>query len=240
MQADAKVREMLEAKKPEAATPIDEQVEGETTESNEVALLDEVAAADSLTKDSVDVTALSLFSYLRPNYTRQGPMQGPVVGMSLARDTAKVNAYFADSKIKSLFPKDVKFMWTVKPVGAEYMMARMGDKANEKETAFNLVAIKASTHDGRPPLEGDVITNARSQTDQRGQFEVSMSMNAEGAKTWARLTKSNIGKSVAIVLDGFVYSFPTVNDEIKGGRSSISGNFTPEESQDLANILKSA
>ncbi|MCU4163047.1 protein translocase subunit SecDF [Carboxylicivirga caseinilyticus] len=235
-QADSKVRELEEAKKPVKEEAV--ETASETTEADsDLSLLGQLDN-DSTSIDSLATDTKSLFSYLQPNYGQQGPFPGPVVGLSLARDTAEVNSYLQNSVVRSLFPKDVKFFWTVKPVDQEYMKSRFPE-ANEKESAFQLVAIKVSTHDGRPPLEGDVITSARSQTNQRGQFEVSMSMNAEGAKTWARLTGANIDRSIAIVLDGYVYSFPTVNTKIDGGSSQITGNFTPSEAEDLANILKS-
>ncbi len=215
---------------------VESQVTDTLATSTEVALLDQVNQTNSASKDTVATEGKSFFSYLMPNHPQQ---RGPVVGVALARDTANVNKYLANDKIRSLFPKDVKFFWAVKAISKDYLKQRFGAEVNEKESAFELVAIKASTHDGRAPLEGDVITGARSQTSQSGQFEVSMSMNAEGSKVWARLTKTNINKSIAIVLDGLVYSFPTVNTEISGGQSQITGNFTPEESQDLANILKS-
>ncbi|MFO8001744.1 MAG: protein translocase subunit SecD, partial [Marinilabilia sp.] len=112
---------------------------------------------------------------------------------------------------------------------------------SENDELYQLVAIKVTSHDGQPPLSGDAITGARSRTSQQqgGNYEIEMSMNSEGAKTWARLTKANIQKSIAIVLDGYVYSFPTVQNEITGGRSSITGDFTPEEAKDLANVLQS-
>ncbi len=237
MQADAKVREIELAKTSTKETDVTEEA-AEETDSEEASLVDQLAeetsAADSIEAANVN----SLFTYLMPL-----PQQrGPVVGIALSRDTSEVNSYMANPAIKSLFPKDAKFLWTVKPIDQEYMMnvaQGYGKVVNEKETAFQLVAIKVSTHDGRAPLEGDVITGARSQTNQRGQFEVSMSMNAEGSKTWARLTGANIDRSIAVVLDGFVYSYPTVNQKIDGGQSQITGDFTPEESQDLANILKS-
>jgi SecD/SecF fusion protein len=127
---------------------------------------------------------------------------------------------------KSIMPRDARFYWTVKAV-------------DEAGSYYQLVALKAQ-RDGRASLEGDVITDARADFSQTSAYaNVSMSMNAEGAKTWQRLTKDNIGKSVAIVLDGYVYSFPTVQNEIAGGNSQITGNFTVEEAKDLANTLKS-
>ncbi|MCU4176342.1 protein translocase subunit SecDF [Carboxylicivirga sp. N1Y90] len=234
MQADAKVRELEEAKKAVVAS---EEVAEEKPEAGaeDLSLLGQLES-DSLSVDTLDAGAKSLFSFLLPNHPQQ---PGPIVGMALSRDTAKVNAYIANPNIRSLFPNDVRFYWMDKPVEKDRLVARFGEEINEKERAFQLVAIKVSTFDGRPPLEGDVITSARSQTNQRGEFEVSMSMNAEGSKTWSRLTAANIGRSIAIVLDGYVKSYPTVNTKIDGGSSQITGNFTPQESQDLANILKS-
>ena len=154
---------------------------------------------------------------------------GPVVGTVLASDTAKVNAMLGMKQVRDLFPRDLLLKWTVKPVDE-----------TAKQLAFQLIAIKAANRDGRAPLEGDVITDAGVDFDQfTNGAVVNMKMNAEGAKTWARLTKENIGKSIAIVLDGYVYSFPTVNTEITGGSSQISGRFTQDEAKDLANILKS-
>ena len=127
---------------------------------------------------------------------------------------------------KAVLPRDARFYWTVKAI-------------DEAGSYYQLVALKAQ-RDGRASLEGDVITDARADFSQLSAYaNVSMSMNAEGAKIWQRLTKDNIGKSVAIVLDGYVYSFPTVQNEIAGGNSQITGNFTVEEAKDLANTLKS-
>lgn len=189
--------------------------------------------ADSTQVDSLAAQEMSrsLFSVLTPNQRQQGPL----VGYSLAKDTSKVNAYLQNEHVRALFPKNVKFMWGVKPLPKR----KLADGTTSKEEIYELLAIKVSSQDGRPPLEGDVVTSARAETGQRGDYEISMGMNTEGANVWARLTKENIGKSIAIVLDGYVYSYPTVNVEIKGGRSSITGNFTPEEAKDLANILKS-
>ncbi|MCT4644677.1 MAG: protein translocase subunit SecDF, partial [Carboxylicivirga sp.] len=236
IQADGKVREMEVAKMAVNETPA--EVAETTQESTDESTLVDQLAAEATGADSLEAaSAKSLFTYLMP--LQQG---GPVVGIALSRDTAEVNGYLSNTTVRSLFPKDVRFHWTVKPVDQKYMMevaSRFGKVVNEKETAFQLVALKVSTHDGRPPLEGDVITSARSQTNQRGQFEVSMSMNSDGSKRWARLTGANVGRSIAVVLDGFVYSYPRVNQKIDGGQSQITGDFTPEESQDLANILKS-
>jgi SecD/SecF fusion protein len=163
-----------------------------------------------------------LFSVLQLS---QNP--GPVVGYAMVSDTAKVNQYFAMKAVKDVLPRDLHLKWSIKAV-------------DTKGNLFELVAIRITNRDGKAPLEGNVITDARDDFGQGGsKAEVSMTMDAEGSKTWARLTKENIGKSIAIVLDGYVYSFPRVNAEITGGRSQITGNFTPEEAKDLANVLKS-
>ncbi|MEI8084617.1 MAG: protein translocase subunit SecDF [Paludibacter sp.] len=153
--------------------------------------------------------------------------RGPIVGMAQSKDTAKINAYLAIKQVKEVLPRDLGLRWTVKAL----------DKKGE---IFQLIAIKITNRDGRAPLGGDVITDARADFSQTSAYaNVSMTMNAEGSKTWARMTKDNIGKSIAIALDGYVYSFPTVNTEISGGSSQITGNFTVEEAKDLANTLKS-
>ena len=167
------------------------------------------------------------FAILNPSVNQTGqPYGGPVVGTVHYTDTAKVMAILNSQQAKQLLPREVRFRWEVKAL----------DEAN---SMYRLVALKAQ-RDGRPSLEGDVITDARADFSQVSAYaNVSMSMNAEGAKAWQRITKENIGKSVAIVLDGFVYSFPTVQNEIAGGNSQITGHFTVEEAKDLANTLKS-
>ena len=168
-----------------------------------------------------------LFFILNPSVNQAGQAyRGPVVGTVHYTDTARVMAALTSQQAKQILPRELRFRWTVKAI----------DEAN---SLYQLVALKAQ-RDGRPSLEGDVITDARADFSQVSAYaNVSMSMNAEGAKAWQRITKENIGKSVAIVLDGFVYSFPTVQNEIAGGNSQITGNFTVEEAKDLANTLKS-
>ena len=153
--------------------------------------------------------------------------RGPIVGIAHSKDTAKINAYFATKQVKEVLPRDLGLRWTVKAI-------------DDRGEFFQLIAIKITNHDGRAPLAGDVITDAKDDFTQTSAYaNVSMTMNAEGAKIWARMTKDNIGKSIAIALDGYIYSFPTVNGEITGGSSQITGNFTVEEAKDLANTLKS-
>ncbi|TWV14065.1 protein translocase subunit SecDF [Bacteroidaceae bacterium HV4-6-C5C] len=154
--------------------------------------------------------------------------QSPVVGYANHRDTAAINRYLSMKEIQDVLPKDLRLKWGVS--------AFEGDP---KGQTFELYAIRATERNGRAPLEGDVITDAKDGFDQYNKPDVSMSMNADGARRWAQLTKQNIGKSIAIVLDGYVYSAPNVNGEITGGNSQISGHFTPEQAKDLANVLKS-
>jgi SecD/SecF fusion protein len=171
-----------------------------------------------------------LFAVLIPSTDREGKLlQGATVGTSHFKDTAKVNKYLNIPQVRDLLPRNLKLVWEVKPVDF---------KTNGEY--FQLIALKITNRDGLPALGGDVITNAREEFgDNQATAEVTMSMNAEGASSWARITKENVGKQIAIVLDNYVYSAPVVNAEITGGRSSITGNFSIKEAQDLANILKS-
>jgi SecD/SecF fusion protein len=151
---------------------------------------------------------------------------GPVIGFASVKDTGKVNEYLRMAKIRALFPP-IKFFWSFKAIDKE-------------ETFYQLLAIRVTTRDGKSPLSGDIITEARKIFDQQsgGSPNISMNMTAEAAQVWKRLTRENTGKSVAIVLDNSVYSFPTVSGEIPNGSSSITGNFSNEEADDLVNILK--
>ncbi len=151
-----------------------------------------------------------------------------LVGYAHIRDTAEINHLLHSQIAKQILPADLKLLWSAKPA----------DGINNKNV-FELHAIKITTSDGRAPLEGDVVTDAKDQFDNFGRPEVSMTMNSDGARQWAQLTKANVGKAVAIVLDNVVYSAPRVNQEIDGGQSSISGNFTIEDTKDLSNTLKS-
>ena len=192
-------------------------------------LVSEELKAQSESEDNMAAykKANPLFAVLQPSNYRGNAC----IGYAAAADTAAVNKYLAMPEVAALFPAEFRPMWSVKP--SEYMQA---------DNIFELIAIKASSRDGKAPLDGGVVTDARVTTNDRrgGSPTVSMTMNAEGANIWARLTKENIGKQIAIVLDGTVYSYPTVNSEITGGYSSeISGNFDMEEATDLTNVLKS-
>ena len=152
-----------------------------------------------------------------------------VCGYASVRDTAAINKIIYSQLAKQVLPSDLKLLWSAKP--ADGIQAK---------NIFELHALKVTTTNGRAPLEGDVITDAKDEFNNiTGQPEVSMTMNSEGARRWAELTKANVGKAIAIVLDGVVYSAPRVNGEISGGQSSISGNFTIQDTKDLANTLKS-
>jgi len=232
MQANEKLQGVLGQK---AVTIVDTTAVAQPADSTKVddnSLLSELEGAktDSAGVDNLENFKKSnpLFAVLTPSVTPQGQLYpGPVVGTALYTDTATVNKYLGMPQVKSVIPRNMAFKWTSKAI-------------DEDGKYFRLIAIKVTSRDGRAPLTGDVITDARQDYEQMGSRpEVSMSMNSEGAKTWARLTKDNVGKSIAIVLDDYVRSYPTVNGEITGGRSSITGLETVEEAKDLANILKS-
>ena len=149
-----------------------------------------------------------------------------VAGVAHYSDTAEVNRMLASADAKAIIPRDLKFMWGVKPMEG-------------LDQYFELYCIKSDNKNGQADLSGDAVTDAKADYDQFGGPCVSMVMNTEGARKWATLTKQNVGRGIAIVLDGYVYSAPRVNGEIPGGRSEITGNFTVEDTQDLANVLKS-
>ena len=190
-------------------------------------LIDEIGAepaADEQAEYSgrYDRTQNPLFAVLDPAFAG-----GAAVGAAYKADMATVEAYLTDPAVRELFPADIDFKWAVK-----------GD--DKLDGRYMLYAIRVSTPDGKAPLDGSVVTEAREQYAERGaSAEVSMAMNAEGTQEWARLTGENIGKCVAIVLDGYVYSAPVVRTKIDKGTSSISGDFTIQEAKDLANVLSS-
>ncbi len=170
-----------------------------------------------------------LFGILIPRVTQQGqPLPSSMIGISSSKDTAKVDSYLKMPRIKALFPRDLKLAWSQNPYPED-----------PTKTMYELHAIKITTRDGRPPLGGDAITSARTSTDASGNVKVDMTMNSEGSKIWARMTRENIGRCIAVVLDGYVRSYPRVQNEITGGSTEITGSFTIEEADDLANILKS-
>jgi len=216
--ANARLRDLVE-------TPVAKKTEADKIGETVASQVDSLLANSNINED-LDLAASAanpLFSIL------SGAYQGsPVIGYAEVRDTAKINSYLKMREIRELKPmalQYVEFHWEAKP----------DPRANNK---LALYAIK-SNRDGVPPLGGDVITDANSDFEQASNMPVvSMEMSKGGAKRWHKLTQENVEKSIAIVLDGYVYSAPRVNEPISGGRSQISGRFTVEESQDLANILK--
>ena len=216
-------------------TEVEEAQVAEEVATDDVEALVEDLAADSLAQLEAEQKAAvetykknnPLFAVLQPSINQAGQAyRGPVVGTAHYTDTAKVMAMLNSQVAKSVLPRELHLCWTVKAI-------------DEAESLYQLVALKSQTN-GRPSLEGDVITDARADFGQTSAYaNVSMNMNAEGARDWQRITRDNIGKSIAIVLDGYVYSFPTVQNEIAGGSSQITGNFTVEEAKDLANTLNS-
>ena len=236
-QANAVIRGLKEAGEiadttAKATTADSSAVQSETDSPALLAKLDSTAVADTAAMQAQDTAAFEaqfpLFAKLHPMVDEQGQIYGgPVIGRAMSFDTAAVNRYMQLPQVKALLPRDIKLFWGIK-------------SADPAGTVYDLYAIKANTRDGKAPLDGGVVTDAREEYSQHGaSAEVSMVMNASGARTWARMTADNVGRSIAIVLDGYVYSAPRVNGEIEGGRSSITGQFTIQEAKDLANVLKS-
>lgn len=189
-------------------------------------------AKDSAAADSTKAKAAKAKSAAEqhPLFSKLIMMQGMqptncVVGYAIAKDTAAINAMVNSEAAKSILPADLKLAWGVKNAS--------GMKAN----VFELYALRANN--GLPSMQGDVIADAKDEFDQNHRPIVSMTMTTSGARDWATLTKKNLKKCVAIVLDGYVYSAPVVQNEITGGNSQISGNFTTDDTRDLANVLKS-
>ena len=228
--ADNRARGLLNADAPADSA----MVEADTTavaEASAVSAKDSLAAAlkgETATASNTNIEELKkehpLLAVLQLNQSGVGC----IVGYADYKDTADVNRILNMKAVKEVMPRDLKLMWGVK--------ASDMDKTGR---IFELYAIKSTERSGRAPLEGDVVTDAKDEYDQFNKPCVSMSMNTEGSRRWAALTKKNIGKEIAIVLDGYVYSAPRVNSEITGGNSQITGNFTPEVTKDLANVLKS-
>ena len=216
-----------------------DQVEADTVSSDTIKtqdqeLLDLIAGdttkpAEAATREEFNLQN-PLFGVLNPRVTEQGePLQSSMVGLALGIDTAKVNDYLSMNQIKSIFPRDLRFYWSQNP-----------HKYDPSNSLYELHAIKVTTRDGRAPLGGEAITSARPSSGVTGsEVKVDFNMNAEGAKTWARMTRENVDRCIALVLDGYVRSYPRVVGEISGGSTEITGDFTIDEANDLANILKS-
>ena len=220
-----------------SATPIDTTTIKDTTK---VSLVDKMGKDSTAAKDTAGGKTFEEFARENPLFAVLFPSDGQVrtqeekniidkqcvIGYSLIKDTAKVNRILERDDVKAALPKNLRLLWTVKPRSAETQ-------------SLELIGIKSAGRDGKAPLDGAAISDARQDFGQfNSKPEISMRMNPDGAKVWKRLTGENVGKSIAIVLDDYVYSFPNVQGEIAGGSSSITGNFEINEAKDLANILK--
>ncbi|MBO6172293.1 MAG: protein translocase subunit SecDF [Bacteroidales bacterium] len=210
----------------------DEPVAGEASEAPAAESADSLLASE-IAQNQVSEADLEAYKKQNPLFAVLTPSQytgNACIGFATAVDTAKVNRYLSMPQVAEIFPAEFRPMWSVKP-----------SEMFEADNIFELVAIKSTSRDGKAKLDGGVVTDARVVYDHgtNGEPSVSMSMNAEGANIWARMTGDNVGRQIAIVLDGMVYSYPNVNSAITGGQSSITGHFTPEEATDLVNVLKS-
>ena len=243
-QADALLRNI----KAESAAPAEvveaEEVAEEAAPAEDNALVAEVAEQTS--EEAVATEGLSFEEQekMNPLFVRLFPgavyadANNPIIGYATSTDTTIVNKYLAMPQIKALFPRDVRFMWSVKPY--ENKRAAAEGVADPFDGKFELFAVKANTFDGKAPLDGSVVVDATADYARQGaDAEVSMTMNSEGMQKWAQLTGQNIGRAIAIALDGYIYSAPNVLSVIDGGQSRITGNFTINEAKDLANVLKS-
>ncbi|MFN0189665.1 MAG: protein translocase subunit SecDF [Bacteroidia bacterium] len=222
-----------------STTPVD-TTKVATEDTTKVSLVDKMGKDSTAAKDTAGGKTFEEFARENPLFAVLFPSDGQVrtqeeknivdkqcvIGYSLIKDTAKVNRILERDDVKAALPKNLRLLWTVKPRSAETQ-------------SLELIGIKSAGRDGKAPLDGAAISDARQDFGQfNSQPEISMRMNPDGAKVWKRLTGENVGKSIAIVLDNYVYSFPNVQGEIAGGSSSITGNFEINEAKDLANILK--
>ena len=220
--ADAKLRDIIAVENPEAAeAEVTEKVAEE--ESVDLSSLtgdnaESASNAAAIAKAKKENPLMSLLQIVQN--------QGCVAGYAHSRDMKQIDEYLAREEVKAMLPRDLKLMWGVKAI-------------DEDGKIFELYAIKATQRNGHAPLEGDVIVSATDDYDNNGRPSVSMTMNSDGARRWAQLTKQNIGKPIAIALDGYIYSAPNVMNEITGDQSQITGQFTQEDTKDLANVLKS-
>ena len=223
--ADGKLRDIIAVENPEAA-------EATAEATAEVAAEEESVDLSALTGNdaagAVDAAAIAKAKKENPLLSVLQVMQGQscVVGYAHSRDIKQIDEYLAREEVKAMLPRDLKLMWGVKAI-------------DQDGKIFELYAIKSTQRNGRAPLEGDVVVSATDDYDNNGRPSVSMTMNSDGARRWAQLTKQNIGKPIAIALDGYIYSAPNVQNEITGGQSQITGQFSQEDTKDLANVLKS-
>ena len=235
VEANNLLREIIAAQKKDtisAALPPAAQAASDTTkkdQSLESLIGQDTAKAAASTREEFNLQN-PLFGILNPRVDEKGQaLPSSLVGLAAGIDTAEVNAYLKMNQVKALFPRDLKFYWSQNPY-----------KYDPAKSLYELHAIKVTTRDGRAPLGGDVITGARPSSGVTGsEVKVDFTMNSEGAKTWARMTRENVDRCIALVLDGYVRSYPRVVGEITGGSTEVTGDFTLDEANDLANILKS-
>ena len=218
--ADVKLHNLLSTSSDAEAAPVEAVPVAQSASDSLVAAIRGEAASTNMEQIKREHPLLSILQVFSG--------QGSIVAYANARDTAEVNRYLAMEEVQAELPKDLRLRWGVSP-----------SDLDPKKQTYELYAIKSTQRNGKAPLEGDVVVDASDKFDQYGRPAVNMSMNTDGSRRWAQLTKQNIGKSIAIVLDDYVYSAPRVNSEITGGNSEITGTFTPEQTKDLANVLKS-
>ncbi len=234
IQANNELREILASTSKKDTTKILPAVTAaadtsKTSQSLEELISKDTAKAEAETREEFNLQN-PLFGLLNPRVDEQGqPLPSSMIGLAAGIDTMQVNKYLGMPRIKSLFPRDLRFAWSQNPY-----------KYDPTKSLYELHAIKITTRDGRAPLSGDVITGARPSSGVTGsEVKVDFSMNSEGAKTWARLTRENVNRCIVLLLDGYVRSYPRVVNEITGGSTEVTGDFTIDEATDLANILKS-
>ena len=241
-QADALLRNI----KSSEVAPVEEaeEVAEEAAPAEDNALVAEVAEQTAEAAVATEAMSFEEQEKINPLFVRLYPgavyadANNPIIGYATSTDTTIVNKYLAMPQIKALFPRDVRFMWSVKPY--ENKRAAAEGVADPFDGKFELFAVKVNTFDGKAPLDGSVVVDATADYARQGaDAEVSMTMNSEGMQKWAQLTGQNIGRAIAIALDGYIYSAPNVLSAIDGGQSRITGNFTINEAKDLANVLKS-
>lgn len=182
-------------------------------------------------RDSLDFKVQNpLLGKLSPRTTVEGkPLSSCMIGLAAAKDTGTVNGYLKMTGLKALFPHDIKFLWSLNPHSYDH-----------SKTLYELHAVRVTSHDGSAPLDGSVITSAEAvDGHKKGEKNIRLTMTAEGAVKWAAITRENIGRCISVVLNGYVCSYPVVQAEISGGMTEISGDFTAEEAEKLAGILKS-
>lgn len=234
--ADTSISGTTEQSEPTSLATKDAEDTTQQEAMGDLSLLEEmekdtsIKKADGTTEGTQMINEYPLFALMIPSVTGDNKLvPGSVIARVHVKDMQKVERLLEINSVKAAFPRDVKFLWGAKP-----------PKYDKSQNYYELHAIKVTGRDGRAPLDGDNVSNARAEFGQtRATAEVNMTMDSEGTKIWARMTRENVGKYIAIVLDDRVYSAPRVNEEIKGGSSSITGDFSVAEANDLANVLKS-